>query len=95
MEQSIAYTPEISLKALREGGSAEQYMHLLQSPEDVAGFSAIPPIYTNQTKVAAYYFDLLMRTKELLEKAVSAAPETDRSHYELLIYRINKAIEIK
>ena len=87
--------PEISLKTLREGGSAEQYMHLLQSPEDVAGFSAIPPIYTNQTKVAAYYFDLLMRTKELLEKAVSAAPETDRSHYELLIYRINKAIEIK
>ncbi len=87
--------PEINLTALREGQNVEQYMHLLQAPEEVMGFSSVPVIYTNQTRVAAYYFDLLIRTKEMLEKGISAAPEIDRSHYELLIYRINKAIELK
>ena len=67
----------------------------LQNAEEVAGFSSIPPIYTNQTKIAAYYFDLLMRTKDMLKKAISTAPEADRSHYDLLIYRINKATEIE
>ena len=69
-------------------------MQLLQNPEEIAGFSSVPPIYTSQTKIAAYYFDLLMK-KDMLEKAVSAAPEADRSHYDLLIYRIKKAIEIE
>ena len=86
---------EINLTALREGESVEHYWRSLQAPEEISGFSSVPPIYTNQTKVAAYYFDLLMRTKEMLEKSLSAMPEADRSHYELLIYRINKAVEIK
>lgn len=86
---------EINLAALREGEHVEPYLRSLQAPEEISGFSSVPPIYTNQTKVAAYYFDLLMRTKEMLEKSISAMPEADRSHYELLIYRINKAVEIK
>lgn len=86
---------EINLTALREGENVEPHSHSLQAPEEISGFSSIPPIYTNQTKVAAYYFDQLTRTKEMLEKSISAMPEADRSHYELLIYRINKAIEIK
>ena len=86
---------EISLATLREGENVEHYLHSLQTPEEVSGFSSIPPIYTNQTKVAAYYFDMLMRTKEMLEKSIAVMPEADRSHYELLIYRINKAVEIK
>ena len=49
-------------------------MYSLQNAEEVAGFSSIPPIYTNQTKIAAYYFDLLMRTKDMLKKAISTAP---------------------
>ena len=61
-------------------------MYSLQNAEEVAGFSSIPPIYTNQTKIAAYYFDLLMRTKDMLKKAISTAPEADRSHYDLLIF---------
>ena len=86
---------EINLTALREGENVEHRLRSLQAPEEISGFSSVPPIYTNQTKVAAYYFDLLMRTKEMLEKSISAMPEADRSHYELLIYRINKAVEIK
>ena len=86
---------EINLTALREGENVEHHLRSLQAPEEISGFSSVPPIYTNQTKVAAYYFDLLMRTKEMLEKSISAMPEADRSHYELLIYRINKAVEIK
>ena len=80
---------------MREGENVEHYLHSLQTPEEVSGFSSIPPIYTNQTKVAAYYFDMLMRTKEMLEKSIAVMPEADRSHYELLIYLINKAVEIK
>lgn len=76
----------INLSVLREG---------YQRPEEVKGFSSIPPIFTNQTRIAAYYFDLLMRTKDMLEKAMSTAPEADRSHYDLLIYRIKKATEIE
>ncbi|MFT0260831.1 zinc-dependent metalloprotease [Bacteroides faecis] len=87
--------PEINLAALRNGERVDMKMQLLQNPEEIAGFSSVPPIYTNQTKIAAYYFDLLMKTKDMLEKAVSAAPEADRSHYDLLIYRIKKAIEIE
>lgn len=86
---SFATTPVqqgINLSALREG---------YQRPEEVKGFSSIPPIFTNQTRIAAYYFDLLMRTKDMLEKAMSTAPEADRSHYDLLIYRIKKATEIE
>jgi hypothetical protein len=87
--------PEINLAALRNGGKVDMKMYSLQNAEEVAGFSSIPPIYTNQTKIAAYYFDLLMRTKDMLKKAISTAPEADRSHYDLLIYRINKATEIE
>jgi len=87
--------PEISLAVLREGEHVEHHLRALQAPEEITGFSSVPPIYTNQTKVAAYYFDLLMRTKEMLEKSISTMPEADRSHYDLLIYRINKAVEIK
>lgn len=86
---SFAATPVqqgINLSALREG---------YQRPEEVKGFSSIPPIFTNQTRIAAYYFDLLMRTKDMLEKAMSTAPEADHSHYDLLIYRIKKATEIE
>ena len=87
---------QANLAALREGGNiGQQMLHTLQTPEEISGFSSIPTIYTNQTKVAAYYFDLLMRTKDMLEKNMSAMPEADRAHYELLIYRINKAVEIK
>ena len=86
---------EINLTALREGENVEHHLCSLQVPEEISGFSSVPPIYTNQTKVAAYYFDLLMRTKEMLEKSISTMPEADRSHYDLLIYRINKAVEIK
>uniref|UniRef100_UPI00319EAF76 zinc-dependent metalloprotease n=3 Tax=Bacteroides TaxID=816 RepID=UPI00319EAF76 len=86
---------EINLTALREGENVEHHLCSLQAPEEISGFSSVPPIYTNQTKVAAYYFDLLMRTKEMLEKSISTMPEADRSHYDLLIYRINKAVEIK
>lgn len=87
--------PEINLAALRNGGKVDMKMYSLQNAEEVAGFSSIPPIYTNQTKIAAYYFDLLMRTKDMLKKAISTAPGADRSHYDLLIYRINKATEIE
>lgn len=87
--------PMAELAAMREGRNVEQSMRLLQQQGEVAGFAAIPTVHTNQTKVAAYYFDLLMRTKEMLEKNLSAMPEADRSHYELLIYRVNKAVEIK
>ncbi|MCS2383131.1 hypothetical protein NXY25_05060 [Bacteroides thetaiotaomicron] len=80
---------------MRNGGKVDMKMYSLQNAEEVAGFSSIPPIYTNQTKIAAYYFDLLMRTKDMLKKAISTAPEADRSHYDLLIYRINKATEIE
>lgn len=86
---SFAATPVqqgINLSALREG---------YQRPEEVKGFSSIPPIFTNQTRIAAYYFDLLMRAKDMLEKAMSTAPEADHSHYDLLIYRIKKATEIE
>lgn len=95
--------PDINLTALREGEKVDMKLHQMQnpagimwqSPEEVMGFSSIPPIFTNQTRIAAYYFDLLMRTKDMLEKALSSAPEADRSHYDLLIYRINKATEIE
>lgn len=87
---------DASLSALRKGGGlSEREAYALQHPEEVRGFVAAPPIYTNQTKVAAYYFDLLMRTKDMLDKFAATAPETDRSHYELLLYRINKAIELQ
>ena len=36
-----------------------------------------------------------MCIRDRLKKAISTAPEADRSHYDLLIYRINKATEIE
>ena len=93
--------PAVNLAALREGEGVKPNLALLQEQEhlqdaeEVMGFAPVPPIYANQTKIAAYYFDLLLRTKDMLEKSISAVPEVDRSHYDLLIYRIKKAIEIE
>lgn len=86
--------PKVNLTALREGGKVDPKLHSLQDAEEVMGFSSVPTIYTNQTKIAASYFDLLMRTKEMLEKAITMGPEADRTHYDLLLYRIKKATEI-
>lgn len=92
---SSSVKPEINLAALRDGGKVDAKLHSLQNPEEVMGFSAAPSIITNQTRIAAYYFDLLMRTKDMLVKAMTSAPEADRSHYDLLLYRIKKATEIE
>lgn len=93
-KESFASMPKVNLAALREGMRIEAHTELLQDAESVMGFAPVPPIYANQTKIAAYYYDLLLRTKDMLEKSLSTVPEVDRSHYELLIYRIKKAIEI-
>lgn len=66
----------------------------LQSVEEISGFGTIPDIRANQTKVSAYYFDLLMRTKDMLTGMLASVPEADRSHYDLLLYRIHKAMDI-
>lgn len=85
----------INLACLREGTSLTAQKLQLQKMEEVSGFSQIPSIKANQTKISAYYFDLLMRTKELLSGMLSKSTGTDRTHYDLLLYRIKKAMEIE
>lgn len=75
----------INLAELREGTKRYQ---------EVVGFGTIPTIRANQTKVSAYYLDLLMRTKDMLEDMLRAAPAADHAHYDLLLYRIRKAMDI-
>lgn len=89
------WKPACNLATLREGGKPDRDMEKWLKKEEVAAFSAVPPIYSNQTKVASYYFDMLMRTKDMLEKALPNVNSSDRSHYDLLLYRIKKAVEIK
>lgn len=87
--------PKVSLSALREGERPAREAVAFRRAGEVSGFSPVPPIYSSQVKVASYYFDLLMRTKELLEESLSSVPAVDRSHYELLLYRVRKAVEIE
>ena len=82
------------LKALRDGQRLPADALRMQSRQETAGFRPLPPVHTNHTRDAATYFDLLSQTQEMLEKAISTCPQADKAHYELLFYRIEKAVQI-
>lgn len=64
--------------------------------EEVCGFKPVPAVRTDNTKISAYYFDMLMRVKDLLTaKLKGVINDADHSHYELLLYKIRKATEFE
>lgn len=86
---------DMYLAGLREGKRPNRKLSgKAMAGEEISAFSPVRPVHANQTKIAAYYFDLLMRTKEMLEEAAASASGDDKSYYDLLLYRINKAIDI-
>ena len=75
--------------------------YMTDDVKDQCYYGTRPQVISNDFReyVWAYYtlslIHILMRTKDMLKKAISTALEADRSHYDLLIYRINKATEIE
>lgn len=67
----------------------------LASRTEVSGYSPLSPIRTDQSAIPARYFDLLLRTRGLLKKAVAASNGETRLHYELLLYKIERAMDKK
>lgn len=44
---------------------------------------------------STYYYDMLLKTKVLLERRVSSAPVQDRAHYSAMLYTINNILGSK
>lgn len=86
--------PAINLAELREGMTLNRKSIEFQNAGEVSGFGSIPTIRSNQTKISAYYFDLLLRTRDMLTQVKKSASAVDYSHYDLLLYRIQKAMDI-
>lgn len=87
--------PAINLAELRDGMTMNREKIELQNAGEVSGFRNIPSIRSNQTKISAYYFDLLLRTRDMLKQVKKSASAADYSHYDLLLYRIEKAMDFQ
>ena len=58
-------------------------------------FEEIPEIEAYKYPVSYYYYSLLSDTKALITKALTKADRQTRSHYEFLLFKINKAMHLK
>lgn len=64
-------------------------------PEETAGFQPLPAIRIMRDPVASLYYQMLLKTRDLLNRAVVKANGETRQHYEFLLFQIKKAIEKK
>ena len=58
-------------------------------------FEEIPEIEAYKYPFSYYYYSLLSDTKALITKALTKADRQTRSHYEFLLFKINKAMHLK
>lgn len=72
--------------------SAGQLSALATGPE-TAGFQPLPAIYVKREPVASLYYQMLLKTRDLLNQAVAQASGETRQHYEFLLFRIKRALE--
>lgn len=58
-------------------------------------FTPAPSIRVNRYSTSARYYDLLLKTQDMLKNAIFSSKGDTRQHYEYLLYKIGKSLEKK
>ena len=62
---------------------------------EVAGYNSIPYFEASNGPIAHVYLDLLLKTRDMIQRAVISSTGETKLHYEFMLYRIKKALEKK
>lgn len=91
-------TPEnwkaVELRMKDAGMDAESAGYSFDSGQ-VSAFNPAGPVRVDQSSLAAEYFDILIKTRDMLTNAAARSTGDVKLHYDLMLYQIKKAIEIK
>ena len=64
--------------------------------DEVAGYNSIPYFFkASNGPIAHVYLDLLLKTRDMIQRAVISSTGETKLHYEFMLYRIKKALEKK
>ena len=63
--------------------------------DEVAGYNSIPYFEASNGPIAHVYLDLLLKTRDMIQRAVISSTGETKLHYEFMLYRIKKALEKK
>lgn len=61
--------------------------------EEVAGYSSIPYFEAFDGSTAHIYLEMLFKTRDLINRALVNSSGETKLHYELMLYRIKKALK--
>ncbi len=86
---------ESSIKKLQAGMSPERLYDLTVPVEQISGFEPLQRVRVDESAQAALYFNLLERTEKMLRNAVAQSQGETKMHYDLMLYKIQKATEIR
>ena len=60
-----------------------------------SGFSPIPMIQQNNYPVAHIYYKMLLDIQQLLKTRIQSSSGVTRQHYDYLLFKIRRALELK
>ena len=63
--------------------------------EEVSGYGSLLVQVTSTPSMAPFYYDLLVRTQNLLKRMVQTTSGDTKMHYEYLLFMVNKALSDK
>lgn len=84
---------ELKLVNRIQQGIRQRMNHELQ--DEVAGYNSIPYFEASNGPIAHIYLDLLLKTRDMIQRAVTNSTGETKLHYEFMLYRIKKALEKK
>ena len=95
--ERVNKTPEEILAFLNDSGLLEnwQYNREPENGEKLGFFPMWPGIQANRYSSAALFYDMLLRTRDLIRGTVGNAKGETKKHYEFMLYKIDKMLTNK
>lgn len=91
---TVSKSPEEIMAFLKDAGlwGYELYNDKLESIEKLGFFPMWPGIKANRYSSAALFYDMLLRTRNLIRGAIGNARGETKKHYEFMLYKIDKML---
>lgn len=87
-ERPDIQSTKVMLQQLRDG-ECERY----KVNGSVDAYHRIETIKVDNSRTAAHYYSLLLKTRDMLRAHANSSVREDRLHYQMLLYRIDKALK--
>lgn len=93
--QVALVTPERNNLAVRYCKTVLEQMVRDRAKMQQSGFSPIPMIQQNNYPVAHIYYKMLLDIQQLLKTRIQSSSGATRQHYDYLLFKIRRALELK